>query len=98
MAYAQESGLSPRNRGLAILVGSTACVLINLYVMRAWGEYYMMLFPFAGAMAPVGGVLLVTGVSTDELKDQKKPLVARIMLGLMLAGLTVGLLVNHLVR
>ncbi len=94
-----KSNLSPRNRGLAILVGCSTCVALNLYVMRTWGEFYVFLFPFAFALAPVGLILLVTGRSTTDLRTGKLPIWAgHVMLALMVTGAILGFVANHAVK
>ena len=94
-----KTNLTPRNRGLAILVGCSTCVALNLYVMRVWGEFYVFLFPFAFALAPVGLILLVTGRSTTDLRTGKLPIWAgQGMLALMVTGAILGFVVNHAVR
>ncbi len=91
----RRAPLSPRNRGLAILVGCSGCALINLFAMRSWNEYYPFLFPFAFALAPVGVILLLTGATQEELRAGKFQNAARAMLLLMAIGVFVGLVVNH---
>jgi hypothetical protein len=94
-----KPNLSPRNRGLAILVGCSTCVALNLYVMRAWGEFYVFLFPFAFALAPVGLILLVTGRSTTDLRTGNLPIWAgQVMLALMVIGAVLGFVANHAVK
>lgn len=88
--------LSPRNRGLVILAGCTACVLLNLAVLRAWGQYYVFLFPFAFALAPVGLTLLVSGSSPREARNGGMTRdAARMMLALMVAGAVLGFVANR---
>lgn len=91
-----DDGLTPRNRGLVILIGSAGLVLFNLFVMQACGKHLVLLFPFAGAIAPAGAVLLVTGATVDRLRDTKRGLVAHAMLSLMLVGLVTGFAMNAL--
>jgi len=92
-----EDGLSPRNRGLLLLVGSSVCVLLNLVSLRGTGRYYVMLFPFAGAMSALGLFLLVTGTTVEELRDRERRAPVRAMFGIMALGVVLGLLANGLV-
>lgn len=89
-----DDGLTPRNRGLVLLVGCSFLVLVNLLVFRMHGQALAMLFPFAGAIAPVGTVLLVTGASVERLRDTSRPTLAHVTLGLALVGLLTGFVMN----
>ena len=92
----EGDGISPRNRGLVILVGAAALVLINLAMARYMRQYFALLFPFAFGVAPVGVALLVSGASPEDIRAGK---VARPWLILvavvMVAGVIGGLLANH---
>jgi hypothetical protein len=96
MIRREEDGISPRNRGLVILVGAAALVLVNLAMARYMRQYFALLFPFAFGVAPVGGALLASGASPEDIRARK---VARpwllLVAFLMAAGVVVGIFANH---
>lgn len=88
--------LTPRNRGLAILVGCASCIALNLFMLRSWGEFYVILFPLGFGLAPIGLTLLITGVSAEDIRSGKMSLgVTRLMLASMVVGAVLGVVANH---
>lgn len=76
--------LSPRQRGLTILICSLALVVINLLVSRTMGSYYPLLFPMAGFLAPMGAYMVITGFGEQDFRAQRAP---RWQLGLVFFGM-----------
>ena len=93
----EGDGFSPRNRGLAILVGAATLVLVNLATARYMREYFAMIFPFAFGVAPVGVALLVSGALPEDIRAGKvaPPRGCCWSSPSMVAGVLGGLLANH---
>jgi drug/metabolite transporter (DMT)-like permease len=89
--------MTPRVRGAVILLGASVCIGLNVAVMRAWHEYYALLFPFAFAMVPVGVTLLITGARPEDMRAGRFPRATWFMVTGMLVGVLAGFLVNRAV-
>lgn len=87
--------MPPRLRGAIILVGSAMMVALNVTISARLGEYYRMLFPLAGFLAPVGVFLIIQGASTEDMRRGVVPRrVILLMFAAMIAGAVLGLYAN----
>lgn len=93
------SSLPPRLQGVATLLISATVVVVGLLMARLLrNEFYPIVFPAAGCIAPMGLFQIITGYGRDEMRTRRVPGPLMVfLLVLMVVGALVGLEANRVV-
>jgi hypothetical protein len=93
------SSLPPRLQGVAALLISATVVVVGLFTARLMRtEFYPVVFPAAGFLAPMGLFQIITGYGRDDMTHRRVPgpLMGFLMLP-MIVGALGGLEANRVV-